>query len=320
MDIELRLLQCALALAEHSNFARAAKTIHMSQPSLSRNIQELERRLGVQLFSRDQRRVEPTSAGEIFLEQAREIVSRADDLVREMNLLKGMQKGDLNIGAGIYPGPMFVDKAIGKLIHNHPATRMCIYHAHALDLIPRVLKRELDLAILYVPARGVDPQLHVTKLNFHPIHFVARDGHPLAKLRRPVSITEALQYPLVGPTRIPATGLKRFASAKRTAILKSGPSIACESLAMMKPILAESNAIALLPLNVALPEIENGTFALLAIEEFPVEVNFSIVRMQHRSLSPLGEKLVQLIIEGDNELTHLEQQASVYYRHRSKKR
>ncbi len=103
MPIELRLLRCALALAEHGNFARAAEARHISQPSLSRNIQEIELRVGTQLFERTAGGAVPTDAGTIFLEHAREVVSRSQDLGREMDILRGLEKGELCIGACTYP-------------------------------------------------------------------------------------------------------------------------------------------------------------------------------------------------------------------------
>ena len=63
MDFDLRSLGHAQALAEHASFARAAKVLHITQPALSRSIQELERRVGVRLFDRARRGVEPTEAG-----------------------------------------------------------------------------------------------------------------------------------------------------------------------------------------------------------------------------------------------------------------
>src|ERR1022692_2916179 len=126
MPIELRLLRCALALAEHKNFARAAKACQVSQPTLSRNIQDIERRLGTQLFDRASRSVDPTDAGKIFLEQARDVVARSGDLGREMDLLRGLEKGELRIGAGTYPSVMVADKAVAQMVQDHPAVRLQI--------------------------------------------------------------------------------------------------------------------------------------------------------------------------------------------------
>jgi DNA-binding transcriptional LysR family regulator len=264
----------------------------------------------VQLFSRNQRGVETTSAGEILLEQAREIKAHSDDLVREMDLLRGMQKGELSVGAGIYPGPMFVDKAIGRLICDHPTTQISISHDHGLDLIPRLLRRELDLAVLFLPPAAANPQLNVTKLKPHPIYYVARAAHPLLASHRRLHLSEVLKYPLMGPPRAPTSLVKRLMAAipKRSIDIKPELSIFCDSLSLMKPIIAESNTIGLLPFNVVRLELEAGTMAVLPVDDSALQPNFAIARLQHRSLSPLGEKLMKLIIEADNELVQIERQ------------
>lgn len=148
MTIELRLLHCALLLAEHKNFARAAKAIHVSQPTLSRNIQEIERRIETQLFERGTGGVVPTDAGEIFLEHAREVVARAADLNREMELLRGLEKGELKIGAGTYQSAMMVDRAVIRLLRAYPAIRLQIHTDNREKLLPLLRKRELDLAVI----------------------------------------------------------------------------------------------------------------------------------------------------------------------------
>jgi DNA-binding transcriptional LysR family regulator len=313
MDIELRLLQCALTLAEHGNFARAAKAMHMSQPSLSRNIQELERRLGVELFTRNQRGVEPTSSGVVLLEQAAGVLARAQDLVREMELLRGLQKGELSIGAGIYPGPMFVDKAVGKLIRLHPAARVSLAYDHAGDLAPRLIKREFDLTVMYVQAREADPQLHVTRLKPHQIYFAVRTGHPLLGRRSTLTLADVSRFPVSTTSGVPATLIRRFRAAitkqsnSKAHRLKAVPSVGCESLTMINKIVTESDTVGLLPLNTMLHEVERGTMVALPLVEPWMLVSFSIARLQHRSLPPFGEKFVQLTIEADADLAEFEQ-------------
>jgi DNA-binding transcriptional LysR family regulator len=124
MAIEFKLFHCALALAEHKHFARAAQSLHISQPTLSRSIQNIERRIGTQLFERGSEGVTPTDAGKIFLQQARELVARSADLSREMDLLRGLEKGELKIGAGTYPSAMIVDSAVVRLVRAHPGIRL----------------------------------------------------------------------------------------------------------------------------------------------------------------------------------------------------
>ena len=313
MDIEIRLLKNAIALAEYGNFARAANSVHLSQPSLSRGIQELESRLGVQLFSRNRTGVEPTAAGILLLDQAMEVISRTDDLVREMELLRGLQKGELDIAAGIYPGPMFTDLAIGRLIRAHPAARVSIAYNHTREIIPNLAKRKYDLAVVYLDPRGMDRQFHMISLKPHYIYFVARSGHPLYS-RKKITLNDILCYPLSTTSGIPPALVKRFRVAKPkqsdgdSHVLKSIPSVGCESLSMMKTIILESDTVGLLPLNVALPEIELGTLAVLPFVEPWMAPSFGIVRLAHRSLSPLAERFSELVIEADSELFEMERE------------
>src|SRR5664279_5810034 len=86
MDFEIRLLRYALALAQHRNFARAARSLKITQPGLSRSIQSLERAAGVQIFIRGAGAIEVTDAGEVFLEYAREVMSHSSDPVSYTHL------------------------------------------------------------------------------------------------------------------------------------------------------------------------------------------------------------------------------------------
>src|ERR1017187_1547119 len=141
MAIHVKLLHCALALADHKNFRRAAQASHISQPSLSRYIQDIERQVGTRLFEREVGGVTPTDAGKVFLEHAREVVARSADLEREMDLLRGLEKGELRIGAGTYPSAMIVDRAVAKI------------------LLPLLMKRELDIAVIVVDGIAEEPSV-----------------------------------------------------------------------------------------------------------------------------------------------------------------
>src|SRR5205085_3991040 len=84
VQIELRHLRYFLAVADELNFSRAAKSLHIAQPALSSQIRAFETQLGCRLFERTTRRVELTPSGEMLLEDAREIVSRADQTVSKL--------------------------------------------------------------------------------------------------------------------------------------------------------------------------------------------------------------------------------------------
>ena len=315
MPIELRLLRCALALAEHQNFVRAAQACYVSQPSLSRNIQEIERRVGTKLFERSAGGVLPTDAGRIFLEQAREVVARSADLNREMNLLRGLEKGELRIGAGTYPSVMVVDQAITQLVRTHPAVRLHIKVDNWANLLPLVMKRELDLAVIIVDGMGEEPELHITRMNRHQGYFVVRNGHPLAAAsKKALTLQRLLQFPIVMSSRLPSAMLKRlligtFGDNPGSDAMKSFPSIACDSIATMKTLVAGTDAVSVMPLSTIMAEVRSRQLVVLPLVAPWFHSEFGVVRLAHRSLSPIGETFVRMLQEEDAKVLEIENKA-----------
>jgi DNA-binding transcriptional LysR family regulator len=124
---------------------------------------------------------------------------------------------------------------------------------------------------------------------------------------------DVLHYPFVSTARFPPGLLRQFASESASAEShgpKTFPSIACESLAMMKNIARGSDAVALLPLNLLLPDLEARDMAVLPLVPPMLETDFNVVRLVRRSLSPLGELFVRTMLEVDAEVAALEEKAA----------
>lgn len=315
MNFELRLLKCALAVAEHRSFAYAAKELHVSQPALSRSIQALERLAGVRIFERGTRHVEVTDAGAIFLEYAQEVMTRSDDLSREMDLLKGLDKGELEIGVGTYVGVEYVDRAIGRIVRRHPQVRLRIANDNWVNLLPLMRRRSLDLAVINIRGLEEETELHITPLQRRQGYLAVRPGHPLLRHKGPLTLKEVLRYPFVSTSCFPSGLLREFVSesADGENSSRSGPktipSIACESMIMMRNIAQESDAVAMLPLKILLPDLKAKSMAILPVVLPVLSTQFGIVRLARRSLSPLGELFVRTLVEADAEVAALEKKA-----------
>jgi len=298
MDFDLRALAHARALADHASFARAARALHITQPALSRSIQQLERRLGVRLFDRGRGRVEPTETGRLFLVYARELLARASDLSREMAVIKGTGTGRLAIGAGTYPAEGIVDTAVAALLRQYPALSLRVVVDNWSNLLELLRKREVDLVIAEATLARADPELEVTALARYQGYFVVRPDHPLTRLRT-VKLPEVLDYPIVSTARLPARlldPLLKGARAEPSSRSVEIPSVTCESLAMMKRVAAISDAVAILPLKMAVREIEAGELAALPLAEPWLNASFAVIRLARRSLSPEGETLVRILL------------------------
>ncbi len=312
MNFEIRLLSCALAVAEHRSFAHAAKSLHVSQPALSRSIQALERQAGVRIFERGTRHVEVTDAGAIFLEYAQEVMARSDDLSREMVLLKGLDKGELEIGVGTYVGVEFVDRAIGRIVRGHPQVRLRIANDNWVNLLPLMRRRNLDMVVINIRGLAQEAELHITPLRRRQGYLAVRPDHPLLRHKGPLTLKQVLRYPFVSTSRFPTGFLREFVSestedeSPSRSRPKTVPSIACESVTMMRNIAQESDAVAMVPLKVLLPDLKTKAMAVLPVALPVLGTEFGIVRLARRSLSPLGELFVRTLIKVDAEVAALE--------------
>jgi DNA-binding transcriptional LysR family regulator len=303
MDVDLRLLRHARALAIERSFARAARAVGLTQPALSRSIQELERRAGTRLFVRDRRGVEPTDAGNVFLEAAAEVVARADDLGRQMTLLRGLDVGTLVVGSGPYPAGMFVGEATARTIRAHEGLRVRILVDQYPALAQALRRRECDLVVAERVAQPLDEEVETHDLCRHQGYFVVRAGHPLLSIARP-ELQEILAYPVAATGRLPPRLMKPLVSALPRRIReefgsKPFPRVECSSLSVLKTVVAETDAVGLFTLTSVLREVTDGHLSVVDRVEPWLQTNFGVVWPRRRALSPSARTFIEQMAELD---------------------
>ena len=197
--IETRLLRNALVLAEQQNFARAAQALNISQPTLSRNIQTLEKRIGARLFDRMPRKVLPTPAGEELLKHARHVVSSTQALEEGMQHYLGLGTGRLSIGAALIASSSLLGPAIGRFKEQYPNIRVNIEVDNWFTLYDRLRQSEFDFILTETGGLNGKQDLEVMNLIPRQGFFFCRQGHPILKttLRTPGDLR---QFPLILPT------------------------------------------------------------------------------------------------------------------------
>jgi len=309
MDIEFRQLRCALALAEHGNFGRAARAVHLSQPAFSRNIQELEARVGKRLFSRSTDGTRLTDEGVIFLDQAKNLLGEADRLKRDLELIRGKagHAEEVRAGLGMFPADFYLPRTMRRLLQKHPDLRVVLTADVWSNLIGPVRKGEVDFAVTDVtdvPAQG---KLHFTKLRDHQGHVVVRAGHPLLKIGRAATLPDMMRYPWVLPLQSSGERMKRLLAANLEAAgeKKNQPAVAeiyINSVSMMKRIAEESDAWTVVGLSNAVEELAAGRLEVLPGLVPFYKSNFAVVRSTARQLSEVAEDFINALIEVDAEV------------------
>ena len=149
--MELRVLRYFLAVAREENITKAAALLHVTQPTLSRQLMQLEDELGVKLFRRSQYRVVLTDDGMLLRRRAQEIVELADKAERELQHLDTDLTGEVAIGCGESVGMTFLSAHIREFRRLHRQVQFRIYSANADDIKERIEKGLLDMGLLTEP-------------------------------------------------------------------------------------------------------------------------------------------------------------------------
>lgn len=184
----LRQLQYALAVADTLSFTRAAERCHVSQPSLSAQVAELESALGVQLFERSRRRVLITPAGQRLLERARVILREAEDLMHLARRSADPLEGTLRLGVIPTISPYLLPQITEALGSAHP-NLVAQWAEDKTDVLVEQLQRgELDTALLALEADLGDVQHEV--IGFDPFVLATAPDHPLGRLATPATPSE----------------------------------------------------------------------------------------------------------------------------------
>jgi DNA-binding transcriptional LysR family regulator len=143
-----RQLECFLAVARERSFGRGAKRVHLSQPTLSQHVQELERELGHQLFTRRRREIALTEAGRVFEPCAARVVAATDDARQAVVDLGGLNRGSLLVGGSTTPGIYVLPHAVALFRRRHPGIQLTLHIANTRIIEERVRASELDLGVV----------------------------------------------------------------------------------------------------------------------------------------------------------------------------
>jgi DNA-binding transcriptional LysR family regulator len=196
--MDLKQLRCFVAVAEELHFGRAAERLHMASTALGRQIRVLEEDLDVRLFSRTTRSVVLTRAGAVFLDEARDILSRTKSAAHIARAAAAAQEDELRIGA--------LDTAAADLLPNvllgfrarYPHVRIQLLEWTTSKQLQGLVSGRLDIGFLRPPVN--EPELQWEFLLQEKLLVAMPADHPLAA-QRLVDLRSLLEEPLILPTR-----------------------------------------------------------------------------------------------------------------------
>ncbi|PAF22319.1 LysR family transcriptional regulator [Terribacillus saccharophilus] len=193
--MELRVLRYFLTVAREGSITRAANFLHVTQPTLSRQLKDLEQELGKKLFIRRSHSISLTNEGILLRKRAEEIVYMADKLKTDFSSMKETVSGDVYIGGGETDAIRHIARIVKELQISYPNVRYHLYSGNEEDVTDRLDRGMLDFGILIEPA-DLSKYNHLNIPAKDLWGVVMRKDNPLAE-KTTIQAADLLNLPLI---------------------------------------------------------------------------------------------------------------------------
>jgi DNA-binding transcriptional LysR family regulator len=294
MRLRTRQLLLLEGLGRERNLGRAASALGMSQPAATKLLQQAEEALGVPLFTRLARGMEPTAVGEVLIRYARQSLVDFGFARAQMEALRSGLHGRLRLGS--VPGalPELVAPALAAYKKKHPRVAVSVL-VETSDVMLGLLERgDVDL-VLGRPTEGhFQDEFEIRPLLGEPQVVVVRAGHPLLKKRKP-ALADLVHWPWVlQPPGSPQRS--RFESALRVAGLHDRLDITETASTVATTVLLEAGDMAaVMPASLAAHYARLGVLKVLPLQ-LPLQVpGLHLVTRRHRELSPAASSFIDVL-------------------------
>jgi DNA-binding transcriptional LysR family regulator len=297
--MEILQLKYFVSIAETLSFTRSAEILHVSQPALSYQIQQLETELGTRLFDRGHKKISLTSSGEVFLPLAQAVLFRADEAVRVLREHLGEETGEVRMGCNPSVAAYVLPSLIASFRASFPRVTVQLVEAGDQELTRGVLEGRIDFAIVTAP--GAPHAVDTIPLPSEELFLVVAPSHRLASRARVALAELAHEEFVIGSEAFNVT-LQTLDACRRAGF---EPLIAYRtgSLESVKNFVRQGLGISVLP-KTALEGPHGAGLAIIEIEG-GLTREFNLIRGKDHSTTSAARALMLHIH------TALEEQATL---------
>lgn len=274
--VRIRHLVTALSIADAGSIAGASTALHVAQPATSRTLQQLESTIGLKLFDRLPRGMQPTEAGEVFLANARGITTALTELHTQLHELRTGATGTIRIGTVVAGAADLIPLAIARFAEQNPFVKFRLIESNPDSLYQSLQAGELDVVIgRLLPLSERD---HVETEAFYQdsVQVLVRSGHPLAARKR-LKLEQLIDHSWILPP--PGTALRSQIDQRFEAVTAQPPRrvIECVTMPTVRRLLIETDSIAVVPTGALGSDMTSGNLltslpVTIAAQSVPIGV------------------------------------------------
>lgn len=293
----LHQLKVFEATARHGSFTRAAEELYLTQPTVSIQVKQLTKAVGLPLFEQIGKRLFLTQAGQKLLSTCQEIFQGLEQFEMSVADIKGMKQGQLKL-AVITTAKYFVPRLLGPFCKRYPGIDISLKVTNHQRLQESMAANEDDLYIISQTPSQPDLKIHPFLEN--PLIVLAPTAHPLAR-KKNIPLEALNNEPFI--MREPGSGT-RVAVQKLFEENDINVKVSLElgSNEAIKQAIAGGLGISVLSQHTIISEGTTGEFAILDVQGFPIERHWYVANLAGKQLSVVAETFLQFLLEESPEM------------------
>jgi DNA-binding transcriptional LysR family regulator len=292
--MKLHLLRIFTVVAEHMSFSRAAESLYISQPAVSKAVKELENQLGVALFERGAGLLSLTVAGALLAERGRVILAVEQTAEEDLRALRGLHQGVLRIGSSTTIATYLLPPLIAIFLRSHPAIDLRVTIQNTQTVLSLLLDYQLDVALIEGPVE--DRRIVSEPWWPDELVVIAAPDHPLAQAARGGPLPASLLAEQLFLIREAGSGTRevgeRALAERGIQMLRS---VELGSTEAIKQAVAAGLGVAIISQATIEDQLSLNKLVILPVSGLDIRRTFTRVRLAGRTPSPAARAFDELL-------------------------
>jgi DNA-binding transcriptional LysR family regulator len=291
--LNLHHLRLFTAVVDQGGFTKAAATLNLSQPAISKSLKELEDGLQLSLIDRSARAIRLTEAGRLLYDRARELFGVERVAERELRELRGLKRGVLRVGASTTIATYLLPPVLGRFHLRHPRVRIQASSANTRTILRRLLESKIDLALVEGPVSH--PRVAVVPWREDELVVLAPSDHPLLRRATVTADDLADEQFLVresgsGTREVTETAFARCGVRLKNTMRVGGTEV-------MKQAVASGLGLAVVSRAAAADQLALGRIAELRVSDLVIRRTLTQLKLHDRASTSAARELETLLAE-----------------------
>jgi DNA-binding transcriptional LysR family regulator len=284
-------LQMIAEIYDCGGVLKASKRLNLTQPAVTKALQDIEQTLDLTLFERTSRGLHPTVYGETFARHAKIVLAQLRHAAEELENLSFGYGGHVTVGTLLAASAGLLPKAIALLKADRPEVAITVIDGTYDLLLPSLRVGDLDLVLGRLPDRPQSDGLAYEELYLEPTCLVVRPDHPMA-LKPPAGLQDLIDQAWLLP--LPETSLRRQVESAFLDARLALPTNIIESMSILtnRALLRESDLVGVMPYHVAKDDVDHGLLSILPVRLEGATSAVGVITRAPGDLPPAASRLL----------------------------